>query len=101
CGTTSPRPTGNPNSRPKTGADERRARHGLRRHAFQLPTYAAEPSWRRDAQTVQEAVEADLRRRREELDRPPTAPQLLDDALRQRSLFLLPDLDADEPEDDA
>lgn len=60
----------------------------------------AEPSWHRDAQTVQEAVDADLRRRREDLGQPPSAPQLLDDALRQRSLFLLPNLD-DEPGDDA
>ncbi|ALM43499.1 hypothetical protein SFR_6884 (plasmid) [Streptomyces sp. FR-008] len=41
-----------------------------------------------------------MRRRREDLEQPPEAPQLLDDALRQRSLFLLPDLDDDEPGDD-
>ncbi|MCX4502199.1 transposase [Streptomyces anulatus] len=61
----------------------------------------AGPSWPQEARTVQAAVDADLRRRREDLDGPPQAPQLLDDALRQRSLFLLPDLDDDEPEDDA
>ncbi|WP_434600066.1 hypothetical protein [Streptomyces sp. A5-4] len=60
----------------------------------------AEPSWSRDVRTVQAAVDAELRRRREDLGRPPAAPQLLDDALRKRSLFLLPDLD-DEPGDDA
>ncbi|WP_406240418.1 hypothetical protein [Streptomyces anulatus] len=65
---------------------------------------AGEPaglSWPQEARTVQAAVDADLRRRREVLDGSPQAPQLLDDALRQRSLFLLPDLDDDEPEDNA
>ncbi|MDT0610869.1 hypothetical protein [Streptomyces lancefieldiae] len=47
----------------------------------------AGPSWPREARTVQAAVDADLRRRREDLEQPPKAPQLLDDALRQRSLF--------------
>ncbi|WP_193318008.1 MULTISPECIES: hypothetical protein [Streptomyces] len=52
------------------------------------------------ATATRRAVTADRRRRRDAVSTPPTPPPLLGEALRARSLFLLPDEDeapADEP----
>ena len=49
------------------------------------------------AAATRQAVTADRRRRREAaVSRPPAAPPLLGEALRARSLFLLPDEDDDQ-----
>ena len=84
-------------------ADQRSARH-LRPVDPRTtpPASGREPSWPQHANTLQDAVDSDRRRRREEAvaDQPITAPARLGDASRRGSLFLLTDdADADESPD--
>ncbi|MGW8780232.1 transposase [Streptomyces sp. NPDC055796] len=76
----------------------RRAHQGRAAEADRTSAAVGEVvSWPEQADTVARAVDADRRRRREAIAHQPTPPPRLGEALRRRSLFLLPPDEDDEP----